>query len=60
MKLGLASGEDVSKRVTATLLFLAQSDGNSPKEAGWQAGGGWPVRWDTGARHCGGGARAFG
>ena len=27
MKLGLASEEDVSKRVTATLLFLAQSDG---------------------------------
>ena len=27
MKLGLASGEDVSKRVTATLVFLAQSDG---------------------------------
>ena len=32
MKLGLASGEDVSKRVTATLLFLAQADGE--REAG--------------------------
>ena len=30
MKLGLASSEDVSKRVTATLLFLAQSDGAGP------------------------------
>jgi DNA-binding NarL/FixJ family response regulator len=29
MKLGLASGEDVSKRVTATLLFLADDGGSS-------------------------------
>jgi DNA-binding NarL/FixJ family response regulator len=28
MKLGLASAEDVSKRVTATLLFLAQAEGS--------------------------------
>ena len=26
MKLGLASAEDVSKRVTATLLYLAQTE----------------------------------
>jgi DNA-binding NarL/FixJ family response regulator len=32
MKLGLASAEDVSKRVTATLLFLAQAD--APDGAG--------------------------
>jgi DNA-binding NarL/FixJ family response regulator len=32
MKLGLASGEDVSKRVTATLLFLADADGDSAKD----------------------------
>ena len=34
MKLGLASGEDVSKRVTATLLYLAQADGNSAENPG--------------------------
>jgi DNA-binding NarL/FixJ family response regulator len=33
MKLGLASAEDVSKRVKATLLFLAQADGDSPEAA---------------------------
>jgi DNA-binding NarL/FixJ family response regulator len=32
MKLGLASAEDVSKRVTATLLFLAEADGDGPSE----------------------------
>jgi DNA-binding NarL/FixJ family response regulator len=30
MKLGLATDEDVSKRVKATLLFLAQADGDTP------------------------------
>ncbi len=34
MKLGLASAEDVSKRVTATLLFLAQADGHDSQAAG--------------------------
>ena len=37
MKLGLASSEDVSKRVKATLLFLAEDDGrdgDKPGEAG--------------------------
>ena len=37
MKLGLASSEDVSKRVKATLLFLAEADGrdgDKPGEAG--------------------------
>jgi DNA-binding NarL/FixJ family response regulator len=28
MKLGLASSDDVSKRVKATLLFLSEADGN--------------------------------
>jgi len=30
MKLGLAAAEDVSKRVKATLLYLAQTDGDAP------------------------------
>jgi DNA-binding NarL/FixJ family response regulator len=34
LKLGLASSDDVSKRVTATLLFLAQADGDDPEGAG--------------------------
>ena len=39
MKLGLASSEDVSKRVKATLLFLAEDDGRGRR----QARGGWPL-----------------
>ena len=31
MKLGLAAAEDVSKRVKATLLYLAQTDGDAPR-----------------------------
>ena len=34
MKLGLAAAEDVSKRVKATLLYLAQADEQAPREAG--------------------------
>jgi DNA-binding NarL/FixJ family response regulator len=34
MKLGLASAENVSKRVKATLLFLAEADSESPSTAG--------------------------
>ena len=34
MKLGLATSEDVSKRVKATLLFLAEDDGRSVEQPG--------------------------
>ena len=34
MKLGLASSDDVSKRVKATLLFLAEDDGRDADKAG--------------------------